>query len=173
MIVRASGRLRNMGCATCHPSVVMSCSFTNQVLRYLSTIYVGGWQCFTTASTSNEPGPDVVDHPGDTVTNKVDQLFRAQLFHDRKQYRAREGCQGGGAKNPAVVNLNPISADADTGHGGLTAIRELRRYSSRMALRGYHRKPEARNKERRAHGRQGAGLHIGARGAPVCSPLAG
>merc|ERR1719487_2749755 len=32
IIVLASGRLLNLGCATGHPSFVMSCSFTNQVL---------------------------------------------------------------------------------------------------------------------------------------------
>jgi len=32
VIVLAEGRLLNLGCATGHPSFVMSCSFTNQVL---------------------------------------------------------------------------------------------------------------------------------------------
>merc|ERR1712014_191723 len=31
VIILASGRLLNLGCATGHPSFVMSCSFTNQV----------------------------------------------------------------------------------------------------------------------------------------------
>merc|ERR1712014_443084 len=35
IIVLASGRLLNLGCATGHPSFVMSCSFTNQVLGQL------------------------------------------------------------------------------------------------------------------------------------------
>merc|ERR1712183_248755 len=35
VIVLASGRLVNLGCATGHPSFVMSCSFTNQVLAQL------------------------------------------------------------------------------------------------------------------------------------------
>merc|ERR1712146_444681 len=34
----ASGRLLNLGCATGHPSFVMSCSFTNQVLRQLDIL---------------------------------------------------------------------------------------------------------------------------------------
>merc|ERR1712146_613107 len=34
-IVLASGRLLNLGCATGHPSFVMSCSFTNQTLAQL------------------------------------------------------------------------------------------------------------------------------------------
>merc|ERR1712028_304767 len=32
VIILASGRLLNLGCATGHPSFVMSCSFTNQAL---------------------------------------------------------------------------------------------------------------------------------------------
>jgi adenosylhomocysteinase len=35
VIVLAMGRLLNLGCATGHPSFVMSCSFTNQVLAQL------------------------------------------------------------------------------------------------------------------------------------------
>merc|ERR1712070_949119 len=35
VIVLASGRLLNLGCATGHPSFVMSCSFTKQVLAQL------------------------------------------------------------------------------------------------------------------------------------------
>ena len=31
----------------------------------------------------------MADYPYDTVPNKVDQLFRAQLFHDRKQFEER------------------------------------------------------------------------------------
>merc|ERR1712100_608656 len=35
VIILASGRLLNLGCATGHPSFVMSCSFTNQVLAQI------------------------------------------------------------------------------------------------------------------------------------------
>jgi len=35
IIMLASGRLCNLGCATGHPSFVISCSFTNQVLGQL------------------------------------------------------------------------------------------------------------------------------------------
>merc|ERR1711913_255747 len=35
VIVLASGRLLNLGCATGHPSFVMSCSFTNQALAQI------------------------------------------------------------------------------------------------------------------------------------------
>merc|ERR1712028_57131 len=38
VIVLASGRLVNLGCATGHPSFVMSCSFTNQCLAQLDLL---------------------------------------------------------------------------------------------------------------------------------------
>jgi len=38
IIVLASGRLLNLGCATGHPSFVMSCSFTNQTLAQLELL---------------------------------------------------------------------------------------------------------------------------------------
>merc|ERR1711972_533302 len=38
VIVLAAGRLCNLGCATGHPSFVMSCSFTNQVLGQLDLL---------------------------------------------------------------------------------------------------------------------------------------
>ena len=38
LIILAEGRLVNLGCATGHPSFVMSCSFTNQVLAQLDIL---------------------------------------------------------------------------------------------------------------------------------------
>merc|ERR1711988_324119 len=38
IIILASGRMGNLGCATGHPSFVMSCSFTNQVLAQLDLL---------------------------------------------------------------------------------------------------------------------------------------
>jgi isocitrate lyase len=60
-----------------------------QMGKYLKTIYVSGWQCSSTASTSNDPGPDFADYPSNTVPNKVDQLFRAQVFHATRTRRER------------------------------------------------------------------------------------
>jgi isocitrate lyase len=60
-----------------------------QMAKYLSTIYVSGWQSSSTASSSNEPGPDLADYPSNTVPLKVEQLFKAQQFHDRKQREVR------------------------------------------------------------------------------------
>ena len=45
---------------------------------------------------SNEPGPDFADYPMDTVPNKVDHQFSAQIFHDRKQKEV--GCSTGSSR---------------------------------------------------------------------------
>merc|ERR1719436_2403605 len=110
-----------------------------QMAKYLTTVYVSGWQCSSTASTSNEPGPDVADYPYDTVPNKVDQLFRAQLFHDRKQYEERRRMTPEDrAKTPPRDYFNPIIADADTGHGGLTATMKLTKMFIENGAAGIH-----------------------------------
>eukprot|EP00931_Biecheleriopsis_adriatica_P021811 TRINITY_DN1415_c0_g1_i6.p1 TRINITY_DN1415_c0_g1~~TRINITY_DN1415_c0_g1_i6.p1 ORF type:complete len:545 (-),score=162.27 TRINITY_DN1415_c0_g1_i6:60-1694(-) len=110
-----------------------------QMAKYLTSVYVSGWQCSSTASTSNEPGPDVADYPYDTVPNKVDQLFRAQLFHDRKQFEERRRMSPEDrAKTPTVDYLNPIIADADTGHGGITATMKLAKMFVENGAAGIH-----------------------------------
>ena len=40
--------------------------FDESNLSDLSSIYVSGWQCSSTASSTNEPGPDFADYPMDT-----------------------------------------------------------------------------------------------------------
>jgi len=110
-----------------------------QMAKYLTSVYVSGWQCSSTASTSNEPGPDVADYPYDTVPNKVDQLFRAQLFHDRKQFEERRRMSPEDrAKTPIVDYMNPIIADADTGHGGITATMKLTKMFIENGSGGIH-----------------------------------
>merc|ERR1711988_1768832 len=110
-----------------------------QMAKYLTSVYVSGWQSSSTASTSNEPGPDVADYPYDTVPNKVEQLFKAQLFHDRKQFEERRGMTAEQrAKTPAVDFLNPIIADADTGHGGITATMKLCKMFIENGAAGIH-----------------------------------
>jgi len=111
-----------------------------QMSKYLSTIYVSGWQSSSTCSTTNEPGPDIADYPMDTVPTKVDQLYRAQLFHDRKQKQARLNSMTAEERkaNPAVDFMRPIIADADTGHGGLTAVMKLTKLFVEAGAAGIH-----------------------------------
>ena len=50
----------------------MSCFLVN---ADLSSIYISGWQCSSTASSTNEPGPDFADYPMDTVPKKCKFLY--------------------------------------------------------------------------------------------------
>eukprot|EP00993_Chasmostoma_nieuportense_P007601 NODE_872_length_1799_cov_180.494617_g816_i0.p1 GENE.NODE_872_length_1799_cov_180.494617_g816_i0~~NODE_872_length_1799_cov_180.494617_g816_i0.p1 ORF type:complete len:524 (+),score=87.57 NODE_872_length_1799_cov_180.494617_g816_i0:55-1626(+) len=110
-----------------------------QMAKYLSTVYVSGWQCASTASTTNEPGPDFADYPYTTVPNKVEQLFKAQLFHDRKQQQELHSLpQSAKASFKKVDYLRPIIADGDTGHGGTTAILKLMRLFVEKGAAGVH-----------------------------------
>lgn len=110
-----------------------------QMAKYIETVYVSGWQCSSTASTSNEPGPDLADYPMDTVPNKVEHLFFAQLFHDRKQREARLSTPKAQRTKMANVDfLRPIIADADTGHGGITANMKLAKMFVERGAAGIH-----------------------------------
>ncbi|KAK4626715.1 Isocitrate lyase [Fulvia fulva] len=110
-----------------------------QMAKYLDTVYVSGWQSSSTASASNEPGPDLADYPYTTVPNKVEHLFMAQLFHDRKQREERLGKAPADRANAANTDfLRPIIADADTGHGGLTAVMKLTKLFVEKGAAGIH-----------------------------------
>jgi len=110
-----------------------------QMAEHLQTIYVSGWQCSSTASSSNEPGPDFADYPMDTVPRKVDQLFRAQRHHDRRQNMERKGMASEDLKATKTIDfLRPIIADGDTGHGGLSAVMKLTKMFVEMGAAGIH-----------------------------------
>eukprot|EP00560_Eucampia_antarctica_P002581 CAMPEP_0197841118 /NCGR_PEP_ID=MMETSP1437-20131217/45990_1 /TAXON_ID=49252 ORGANISM="Eucampia antarctica, Strain CCMP1452" /NCGR_SAMPLE_ID=MMETSP1437 /ASSEMBLY_ACC=CAM_ASM_001096 /LENGTH=574 /DNA_ID=CAMNT_0043450819 /DNA_START=31 /DNA_END=1755 /DNA_ORIENTATION=- len=112
-----------------------------QMAPHLSSIYVSGWQCSSTASSTNEPGPDFADYPMNTVPNKVDQLVRAQLHHDRRQNYERASALLSGkpqSLGPIINYLTPVVADADTGHGGLSAVMKLTKLFVEAGAAGMH-----------------------------------
>ncbi|KAI1006951.1 2-methylisocitrate lyase [Podosphaera aphanis] len=89
-------------------------------------LYISGWACSATLTTTNEVSPDFGDYPYNTVPNQVQRMSKAQSMHDRRQWDARRKLSAEArAKTPYIDYLRPIIADGDTGHGGLSAVLKL------------------------------------------------
>ena len=90
-------------------------------------LYVSGWACSSTLTTTNEVSPDFGDYPYNTVPNQVQRFFKAQQLHDRKHWDARRKLTvEERANTPYVDYLRPIIADGDTGLVSLSLLLQAR-----------------------------------------------
>jgi adenosylhomocysteinase len=83
VIILASGRLLNLGCATGHPSFVMSCSFTNQTIAQMDL-----WQGRVTRKYDNQVYtlPKLLDERVARLHLKALQAELTVLSPDQAQY---------------------------------------------------------------------------------------
>jgi isocitrate lyase len=103
-------------------------------------IYLGGWATSAKGSIQEDPGADLASYPLSQVPDEASSIVRALLTADRNQtyLRARMDAEDL-EKAPPPVDYRPfIIADADTGHGGDAAVRNLIRRFVEVGVTGYH-----------------------------------
>ncbi|KAJ7070569.1 isocitrate lyase [Mycena amicta] len=111
-----------------------------QMAEHQEAVYISGWAASSVLTTgNNEVGPDLGDYPYTTVPNQVHRIFRAQQLHDKKHYDERmSATPEARAKMKYIDYLRPIIADADTGHGGLSAVLKLTKLFAESGASGIH-----------------------------------
>ncbi|KAF8578736.1 isocitrate lyase and phosphorylmutase [Ramaria rubella] len=110
-----------------------------QMAERQEVVYISGWTCSSTLTSSNEVGPDLGDYPYTTVPNQVERIFRAQELHDRKHYDERMSTPVDKREKLKYIDyMRPIIADGDTGHGGLSAVMKLAKLFAESGVSGFH-----------------------------------
>ena len=102
-------------------------------------IYLGGWATSAKGSMTEDPGPDLASYPLSQVPDEAAPIVRALLTADKNQYFARAQMDESRRAATPLVDYRPfIIADADTGHGGDSHVRNLIRRFVEVGVPGYH-----------------------------------
>ncbi len=102
-------------------------------------IYLGGWATSAKGSTTEDPGPDLATYPLSQVPDDAATLVRALLAADKNQKFMRARMTDQERKSARKYDFRPwIIADADTGHGGESHVRNLIRRFVETGVSGYH-----------------------------------
>jgi len=105
----------------------------------IEAIYLGGWATSAKGSSSEDPGPDLASYPLSQVPEEAAPLVRALLSADRNQHFARLKMSKEELESIPEIDYRPfIIADADTGHGGESHVRNLIRRFVEVGVPGYH-----------------------------------
>ncbi len=105
----------------------------------IEAIYLGGWATSAKGGEGEDPGPDLASYPLSRVPDEAAPIVRALLAADRNQHHARSRMNEEQKKSTPVVDFRPfIIADADTGHGGDSHVRNLIRRFVEAGVPGYH-----------------------------------
>lgn len=105
----------------------------------IEAIYLGGWATSAKGSITEDPGPDLASYPLSQVPDDAAVLVRALLAADRnQQYLRLHMTEQQRAATPAYDYRPFIIADADTGHGGDSHVRNLIRRFVEIGVPGYH-----------------------------------
>ncbi len=105
----------------------------------IEAIYLGGWATSARGSLSEDPGPDLASYPLSQVPDEAATLVRALLTADKNQHFARMRMNEEQREATPVIDYRPfIIADADTGHGGESHVRNLIRRFVEVGVPGYH-----------------------------------
>jgi isocitrate lyase len=102
-------------------------------------IYLGGWATSAKGSKQEDPGPDLASYPLSQVPDEAAPIVRALLTADKNQFHARSRMTEEQRRGTPEIDFRPfIIADADTGHGGDSHVRNLIRRFVEVGVPGYH-----------------------------------
>ncbi len=78
-----------------------------QMAKYLDTVYVSGWQSSSTASSSDEPGPDLADYPYVSERTSILIPTMANQEQDHRSQQSKTPFHGATIPRPQATPRTP------------------------------------------------------------------